>query len=57
MKLLALLFRKPEDGEKRWVDIVKDVPNRFEGYVHGAAMVYVRNVPSTLQVLYLAINL
>ena len=27
MKPLALLFHRPEDGEKRWVDIVKDIPN------------------------------
>ena len=41
MKPLTLLFCRPEDGEKRWVDIVKDIPNRFEGYVRGAAKVYV----------------
>ena len=57
MKPLALLFRKPEDGEKRWVDIVKDIPNHFEGYVRGAAKVCVRNVLGTLRVLYLAVDL
>ena len=41
MKPLTLLFRRPEDGEKRWVDIVKDIPNHFKSYVHGAAKVYV----------------
>ena len=44
VKPLALLFRRPKDGERRWVDIVKEIPNRFESYVHGAAKVYVRNV-------------
>ena len=57
VKPLALLFHKPEDGEKRWVDIVKDIPNRFEGYVHGAAKVYVRNVLCTLRVLYPVVDL
>ena len=57
MKPLALLFRKPEDSEKRWGDIVKDIPNRFESYVHGVTKVYVWNVLVTLRVLYLAIDL
>ena len=48
MKPLALLFRKLEDGEKRWVDIVKDIPNRFESYVSRATKVCVRNVLNTL---------
>ena len=29
VKPLTLLFCKLEDGKKRWVDIVKDIPNRF----------------------------
>ena len=33
VKPLALLFRTPEDGERRWVDIVKQIPSHFEGYV------------------------
>jgi hypothetical protein len=33
VKPLALLFHTPEDGERRWVDIVKQIPSRFEGYV------------------------
>ena len=41
MKPLTLLFRRPEDDEKRWVDIVKDIPNHFKIYVHGATKVYV----------------
>ena len=41
MKPLALLFRRPEDGKRRWVDIVKEIPNRFESYVRGAAKVCV----------------
>ena len=41
MKPLALLFHRLEDGEKRWVDIVKEIPNRFESYVHGATKVCV----------------
>ena len=53
---LALLFRRPEDGEKRWVDIVKEIPNCFESYVRGAAKVCVRNVLGTLHVLYLAVD-
>ena len=57
MKPLALLFRWPEDGEKRWVDIVKDIPNRFESYVRGATKVCVRNVLNTLRVLYPAVDL
>ena len=48
MKPIALLFCKPEDGKRRWVDIVKDIPNRFESYVHRAAKVCVRNVLGTL---------
>ena len=57
MKPLALLFCRPEDDEKRWVDIVKDIPYRFESYVRGATKVYVRNVLGTLRVLYLAVDL
>ena len=57
MKPLALLFCKPEDNEKRWVDIVKDIPNRFESYVRGATKVCVRNVLGTLRVLYPAVDL
>jgi hypothetical protein len=30
---LTLLFHMPEDSESRWVDIVRDIPNCFEGYV------------------------
>ena len=56
VKPLALLFRKLEDGERRWVDIVKDIPNRFESYVRGVAKVYVQNVLGTLRV-YPAIDL
>jgi hypothetical protein len=48
MKPLSLLFRRPEDGERRWMDIVKDIPNRFESYVQGATKIYVRNVLKTL---------
>jgi len=48
VKPLALLFHRPEDGEKRWVDIVKDIPNRFESYVRGVAKVYFWNVLSRL---------
>jgi hypothetical protein len=44
VKALALFFRLPEDGERRWVDIVRDTPNRFESYVQGATKVYVCNV-------------
>ena len=57
MKPLALLFHIPEDGDRRWVDIVKLTPSRFEGYVHGAAKVYVRNVLGTLRVLYPSVDL
>ena len=57
VKPLALLFHRPEDGKRRWVDIVKEIPNRFESYVHGAAKVCVQNVLSTLRVLYLAMDL
>ena len=57
VKPLALLFRRPEDGEKRWVDIVKDIPNRFKSYVHGAAKVYIRNVLGTFRVLYPMVDL
>ena len=48
MKPLALLFCWLEDGEKRWVDIVKEIPNCFESYVRGATKVYVWNVLGTL---------
>ena len=41
VKPLALLFRKLEDHERRWVDIVKDILNCFESYVRGAAKFYV----------------
>ena len=57
VKPLALLFRKPEDGEKRWVDIVKDISNRFESYVRGATKVCIRNVLDTLWVLYPTVDL
>ena len=57
VKQLTLLFRRPEDGEKRWLDIVKDIPNCFESYVCGAANVCIRNVLGTLQVLYLTMDL
>jgi hypothetical protein len=36
VKPLSLLFYRPEDGERRWMDIVKDIPNHFESYVQGA---------------------
>ena len=36
---------------------MKDIPNRFEGYVRGATKVCVRNVLGTLLVLYPAIDL
>jgi hypothetical protein len=29
MKPLTLLFHRLEDGERRWVDIVIDIPNRL----------------------------
>ena len=48
MKPLALLFGRAKDGEKRWVDIVKEIPNYFESYVRGTAKVYIQNVLSTL---------
>ena len=57
MKPLALLFHTPEDGERRWVYIVKQIPSHFEGYVHGATKVHIRNVLGMLQVLYPAIGL
>jgi len=57
MKPLALLFRKPEDGEKRWVDIVKDIPNHFENYVHGATKVCVQNLLGMLRALYPVVDL
>jgi len=57
MKPLTLLFRRPEDGEKRWVGIVKKIPNCFESYVRGATKVYVHNVLGTLRVLYPAMDL
>jgi len=57
MKPLALLFRRLEDSEKMWVDIVKEIPNRFESYVRGATKVCVRNVLNTLRVLYPAVDL
>ena len=57
MKLLALLFCRLEDGERRWVDIVKEIPNRFESYVHGATKVCIQNVLGTLWVLYQAVDL
>jgi hypothetical protein len=57
MKPLALLFRRPEDGERRWVDIVRDIPNCFESYVQGVAKICIRNVLGTLRVLYLAVDL
>jgi hypothetical protein len=39
------------------VDIVKQIPSRFEEYVQGAAEVCIRNVLGTLRVLYLAVDL
>ena len=57
VKPLALLFCTLEDGDRRWVDIVKKIPSRFEGYVHGATKVCVRNVLGTLRVLYPAVDL
>ena len=36
---------------------MKDIPNRFESYVSGAAKVCVRNVLGTLRVLYPAVDL
>ena len=57
MKPLALLFRRPEDGERRWVDIVKEITNHFKSYVHGATKVCVQNVLGTFRVLYPAVDL
>ena len=57
MKPLALHFHRPKDSEKRWVDIVKEMPNCFESYVCGAAKVCVRNVLGTLRVLYPVVDL
>ena len=57
VKPLTLLFRTPEDSERRWVDIVKQIPSFFEGYVQGATKVRVRNVLGTLWVLYPAMDL
>ena len=57
MKPLALLFCTPEDGKRRWVDIVKQIPSRFEGYVQGATKVYIWNVLGTLWVLSPAVDL
>jgi len=39
------------------LDIVKDIPNRFESYVRGVAKVYVWNILGTLRVLYLVVDL
>ena len=36
---------------------MKDIPNRFEGYVCGVAKVCVRNVLGTLRVLYPTVDL
>ena len=47
----------PEDGDRRWVDIVKQIPSQFEGYVQGATKVCIWSVLDTLQVLYLAVDL
>ena len=58
IKPLVDLFCKPEDaGAKRWVDVIKDIPNRFKGYVRGATMVCVQNVLGTLRVLYSTMDL
>ena len=38
------------------MDIVKEIPNRFESYVREAAKVCVRNVLGMLRVLYLAVD-
>ena len=32
MKPVALLLHRLEDSERKWVDIVKEIPNRFESY-------------------------
>ena len=47
----------PEDGDRRWVDIVKQIPSQFEGYVQGATKVCVRSVLGMLWVLYPAVDL
>ena len=57
MKTLTLLFYTLEDNNRRWVDIVKQIPSQFEGYVQGAAKVYVRSILGTLRVLYPAVDL
>ena len=36
---------------------MKDIPNRFKSYVHGAAKVYIRNVLGTFRVLYPMVDL
>ena len=36
---------------------MKEIPNRFENYVHGAAKVCVQNVLGTLRVLYSTMDL
>jgi hypothetical protein len=57
VKPLTLIFCRPEDSERRSVDIVRDIPYRFESYVQGATKVYVHNVLETLRVLYPAVDL
>ena len=42
---------------RRWVAIVKQIPSQFEGYVHGATKVCVRNVLRILWVLYPVVDL
>ena len=39
------------------MDIVKEIPNRFKSYVHGATKVCVQNVLGMLRVLYPAVDL
>jgi hypothetical protein len=56
MNPLALLFRRLEDGDKRLIDIMMEIPDRFKSYVHGATKVCIRNVLGTLLVLYPAID-
>ena len=57
MKTLTLLFYTLEDNNRRWVDIVKQIPSRFECYVQGDAKVCVRSILGMLRVLYLAVDL
>ena len=36
---------------------MKQIPSHFEGYVHGATKVYVRNVLGSLRMLYPVVDL